>query len=303
MITEIKKELAKVIVGQEEMIEALLIALTTQGHILLEGMPGLAKTTTIKTLAKTLGVEFKRIQFTPDLLPSDIVGASIYNPKTNDFTIKKGPVFTNLLLADEINRAGAKVQSALLEAMQERQVTIAEETLKLSNPFVVMATQNPIEQEGTYPLPEAQLDRFMLKIELHYNSFEQELQILEQSEKGFDVHISQVADAADIAATQSAIASIFAHEALKKYIISLIFATREHPDLLYGASPRGAIDLLKAAKAKAFIEGAKHIEPHHILSMLKPTLRHRIILTYEAKASGKKSDEILDQIAKKVPIP
>ena len=303
MIGQIKQEIRKIIVGQEEMVDSLIIALLAQGHILLEGMPGLAKTTTVKTLAQALGVEFKRVQFTPDLLPSDIVGASIFNPKTNDFKIKKGPVFTNLLLADEINRAPAKVQSALLEAMQERQVTIAEQSYPLPAPFVVMATQNPIEQEGTYPLPEAQLDRFMLKVELSYNGFDEELEILQRSESGFDRKIDQVADASMLQQAAKESGEVFVHEALKKYIVFLIFATREHPDLLYGASPRGAIDLLRAAKAKAYMEEADHVTPEHILSLIKPALRHRIIPTYEARAQGIQNDEILSDIIQKVPIP
>ncbi|MRI58624.1 MAG: ATPase [Epsilonproteobacteria bacterium] len=303
MIEQIKKELKKAIVGQEEMIDSLLIALLAQGHVLLEGMPGLAKTTTVKILAMTLGVEFKRIQFTPDLLPSDILGASIFNPKTNDFKIKKGPIFTNLLLADEINRAPAKVQSALLEAMQERQVTISDQTHPLPSPFVVMATQNPIEQEGTYPLPEAQLDRFMLKVDLGYNSFEQELEILNKNETNQEPDIQQVAAVEDLLQASQQSQQIFVHDALKKYIVSLIVATREHPDLLYGASPRGAIDLLRASKAKAYIQGQDHVTPDHILHLIKPALRHRVVPSYEARADGRGSDKILEEIIENLPIP
>ncbi len=299
----IKQEIQKVIVGQEEMIEAIVTALLSEGHVLLEGVPGLAKTTTIKTLAKALGVESKRVQFTPDLLPSDILGAQIFNPKTAEFVTKKGPIFTHLLLADEINRAPAKVQSALLEAMQERQVTIGETTYPLGFPFVVMATQNPIEQEGTYRLPEAQLDRFMLKITIGYNDPKEELEILRRSEAGYTAQISQVADLESLQETKKRIEKIAAADPLKEYIVSLITATRSHPDVLYGASPRGSISLLKAAKVMAYRNGRDFVTPDDVLYMAKPTLRHRVILNYEAKAMGKKSDEILDEIIKNTPIP
>ncbi len=299
----IKQEIQKVIVGQEEMIEAIVTALLSEGHVLLEGVPGLAKTTTIKTLAKTLGVESKRVQFTPDLLPSDILGAQIFNPKTAEFVTKKGPIFTHLLLADEINRAPAKVQSALLEAMQERQVTIGETTYPLGFPFVVMATQNPIEQEGTYRLPEAQLDRFMLKITIGYNDPKEELEILRRSEAGYTAQISQVADLKSLRETKKRIEKIATADPLKEYIVSLIMATRSHPDVLYGASPRGSISLLKAAKVMAYRNGRDFVTPDDVLYMAKPTLRHRVILNYEAKAMGKKSDEILDEIIKNTPIP
>ncbi len=299
----IKQEIQKVIVGQVEMVETIIVALLCEGHVLIEGLPGLAKTTTVKTLAKTLGCDFHRIQFTPDLLPSDIIGAQIFNPKSGDFSIKKGPIFTNLLLADEINRAPAKVQSALLEAMQERQVTIAEESYKLSFPFVVMATQNPIEQEGTYRLPEAQLDRFMFKIDLGYNSAEEELEILDRFEQNASIQPSQRVSVEELRIAKERIEKIHIEKALKRYIVSLIHATRNHPDTLYGSSPRGAIDLLKAAKAIAYKEGRDYVTPNDILSIAKPILRHRTILNYEARAEGKNTDEILDQILKNTPIP
>ncbi len=303
MVKKLKKEIQKVIVAQEELIDSLIIALLSGGHILIEGMPGLAKTTAVKTFAKALGLENKRIQFTPDLLPSDIIGAQIFNPIKNDFATKFGPIFTNILLADEINRASPKVQSALLEAMQERQVTIAESSTRLPHPFLVLATQNPIEQEGTYPLPEAQLDRFMFKVVVEYASKEVELEILNRSEKNFQATIEQIADAQAIEDAQEAVGKVFADKPLKSYIVDLIVATREHPDTLYGASPRGAIDLLKASKAWAYMQGRDYITPQDILQNLMRTLRHRLILTYEAKAKGKSSEDILEEVAKAVPMP
>ncbi len=299
----IKQEIQKVIVGQNEMVETIIIALLCEGHVLIEGLPGLAKTTTVKTLAKTLGCNFHRIQFTPDLLPSDITGAQIFNPKSGDFTIKKGPIFTNLLLADEINRAPAKVQSALLEAMQERQVTIADESYKLSFPFVVMATQNPIEQEGTYRLPEAQLDRFMFKIDLGYNSPDEELEILNRFEQSAAIQPAQQVSIKELQTAKEKIEQIHIEEALKRYIVALVQATRNHPDTLYGSSPRGAIDLLKASKAIAYKAARDYVTPNDILTIAKPVLRHRTILSYEARAEGKNEDEILDQILKNTPIP
>ncbi len=299
----LKREIQKVIVGQEEMIEAILVALLSSGHILLEGMPGLAKTTAVKTFAKTLGLTFARVQFTPDLLPSDIIGANIYNPAKMEFFIKKGPVFTNLLLADEINRAPAKVQSALLEAMQERQVTIDNQTFVLPKPFLVMATQNPIEQEGTYNLPEAQLDRFMMKILLDVGSREDELEILERSEKGAQVEVEEILSQKELLEAMEQVSQIFVDKALKEYIVDIVFATRSHPKLRFGSSPRGGIELLKAAKAKAYLEGAEYVVPEYILQMAKPILRHRVILSYEAKAEGLSSDAILNEILEQVPMP
>ena len=300
---QLKKEIQKVIVAQEEMIDALIIALLSQGHILLEGMPGLAKTTAIKIFAKALDLDSSRVQFTPDLLPSDILGAQIFSPKENDFLTKLGPIFTNVLIADEINRASPKVQSALLEAMQERQVTIAQESHPLPNPFLVLATQNPIEQEGTYPLPEAQLDRFMFKILIDYPDSQAELEILKRSENDFDVVIEKVADKEEIAKMQEETKKVHVDEPLKNYIVQLIQATRKHPELLYGSSPRGAIDLLKAAKARAYLKNKNYVEPHDILEMVPPTLRHRIILSFESRAKGATPDSILEEIAKSVPLP
>ncbi|SMC08622.1 AAA family ATPase [Nitratiruptor tergarcus] len=303
IIQALKNEVKRVIVGQEDMLDAIIVALLSEGHILLEGMPGLAKTTTIKTFAHVVGLKFQRVQFTPDLLPSDIIGANIYNPAESRFYIRRGPIFTNLLLADEINRAPAKVQSALLEAMQERQVTIDKESYRLDEPFVVMATQNPIEQEGTYNLPEAQLDRFMMKIVLTYNTKDEEFEILNRSEKGFATDFAQVITKEDLLQAKEQVSKIFIDDALKRYILDIIFATRKHPDLFYGSSPRGSIDLLKAAKAKAYMRGSDFVTPRDILEMAKPVLRHRVILSYEAKASGKDSDKILDEILTKVPMP
>ena len=296
-------EIQKVIVSQEEMIEAMVIALLTRSHLLLEGMPGLAKTTAIKTFAKALELESKRIQFTPDLLPSDIIGAEIFSPKTNEFSIKKGPIFTNILIADEINRASPKVQSALLEAMQERQVTIAGDTIALPKTFMVLATQNPIEQEGTYPLPEAQLDRFMFKVIIDYPNSSAELEILKRSETGFSATIESIANEAQIEKMQDEVAKIYTDDAIKNYIVSLVQATREHPNTLYGASPRGSIDLLKASKAKAYLKGKEFVEPQDVLEILLPTLRHRVILSYEARAKGVTPDSLLESIAKSVPLP
>ncbi len=299
----IKKELQKAIVGQEEMVDAIITTLLAEGHLLIEGMPGLAKTTTIKSLAKTLGIDSKRIQFTPDLLPSDIIGAQIFNPKTGDFSIKKGPIFTHLLLADEINRAPAKVQSALLEAMQERQVTIAEQSFRLAFPFVVMATQNPIEQEGTYRLPEAQLDRFMFKIVIDYNDEATELEILKRSENHSNFEISQVAGQEDLIKAKEEIQKIQTSEALKRYVVSLIMASRRHPDIAFGSSPRGAISMLLGAKVMAYRSGREYVTPDDVLRIAKPTLRHRIILNYEARAQGVSAENIVDEIIKKTPIP
>ncbi|KYJ85595.1 AAA family ATPase [Sulfurovum riftiae] len=311
-IALLKKELGKAVIGQEAMIEGLLIGLLCDGHILVEGVPGLAKTTTINALSKAIGLDFKRIQFTPDLLPSDIIGAQIYNPQEHSFSIKKGPLFTNLLLADEINRAPAKVQSALLEVMQERQVTIAEETFKLESPFLVMATQNPIEQEGVYALPEAQLDRFMMKIVVHHNSEEEELEIMKKGAgKGFG-KVEQVLEKEEISALQHAIQDIHMDGELEQYIVQLISATRDPgrfslqkvaDDIMYGVSPRASIDLYKAAKAKAFLRGNDFVSPADIGYMVHNVLRHRIVLSYEARAKGVTTDEVISRIVETIPIP
>lgn len=308
----LKKELAKAVVGQEEMIEGLLIGLLCDGHILVEGVPGLAKTTTINALSQALGLDSKRIQFTPDLLPSDIIGAQIYNPQDHTFSIKKGPLFTNLLLADEINRAPAKVQSALLEVMQERQVTIAEATFKLETPFLVMATQNPIEQEGVYALPEAQLDRFMMKLVVKHNSQEDELDIMRKAAtKSFET-VSSVLHKEDLQALQKELEAIHIDEELERYIIQLIGATRD-PNayalqsiancIMFGASPRASIDLYKAAKAHAFLQGKNFVSPANIAAVVHNVLRHRIVLSYEARAKGMQTDEVISTIVETLPIP
>ena len=311
-LTAIKTEIQKVIVGQEQMIDALLIGLLCDGHILLEGVPGLAKTTTVNTLAKTLGLDFKRVQFTPDLLPSDIIGTEIYDPQKNSFKIKKGPVFTNLLLADEINRAPAKVQSALLEAMQERQVTIADETFSLDYPFLTLATQNPIEQEGAYSLPEAQLDRFMLKVVVGYNSKEEEIEIITRIAEGKSDEVKTVATAQDLDEMKAAMQEIHIDEELKGYIVDLVFATREPEKyslesykeyIQYGASPRASINLYKGAQAHAFLRGNTFVTPVDIAAMAKEVLRHRVILSYEAEAEGITSDEIIEKVIEAVPLP
>lgn len=311
-LTAIKQEVQKVIVGQEAMIDSLLIGLLCEGHILLEGVPGLAKTTTVNTLAKTLGLEFKRVQFTPDLLPSDIIGTEIYDPKNNEFRVKRGPIFTNLLLADEINRAPAKVQSALLEAMQERQVTIADETFKIQRPFLTLATQNPIEQEGAYSLPEAQLDRFMLKIVVGYNTKEEELEIVTRIAEGKLDSVNQVASQEDLEALKEEVKKIHIDEELKKYIVNLIFATREPENfglekykdyIQYGASPRASINLFNAAKAYAYLRGKDHVTPVDIAAMSKDVLRHRVIMSYEAEAEGISSDMIVEKVLEAVDLP
>ena len=311
-ITLLKKELSKAVIGQEEMIEGLLIGLLSDGHILVEGVPGLAKTTTINALSSAIGLDSKRIQFTPDLLPSDIIGAQIYNPQDHSFSIKKGPLFTNLLLADEINRAPAKVQSALLEVMQERQVTIAEETFKLDRPFLVMATQNPIEQEGVYALPEAQLDRFMMKLVVHHNSEEEELEIMRKAAGKHFEKVEAVLSIKELNALQDALSQIHIDEELERYMVQLITATREpgrfglediSESIMFGASPRASIDLYKAAKAKAFLRGNSFVSPSDIGYVVHNVLRHRIVLSYEARAKGISTDEIISTIVETLPIP
>jgi len=312
VINQIRSEVAKVVVGQEKMIDGLLIGLLCDGHILIEGIPGLAKTTTVKALSQSLGLGFKRVQFTPDLLPSDILGAEVYDPKENGFKIKKGPIFTNLLLADEINRAPAKVQSALLEVMQERQVTLGDESFKLSPPFLVMATQNPIENEGVYPLPEAQLDRFMLKINVGYNTPEEELSIARRVGSGLGEAINAVIDTEMLIALKERVKAIHIDEEVEKYMISLVTATREPQAfglgeikgfLQFGASPRVSIDMFKAVRAVAFLRGREFVTPGDIASIIKELMRHRLVLSYEAEAEGITSDELIEKIIKAVPIP
>lgn len=312
IIDSIRNEMHKVVVGQEKMIDGLLIGLMCNGHILLEGVPGLAKTTTVKALSQTLGLVFKRVQFTPDLLPSDIIGAEIYDPKNNNFAIKKGPVFTNLLLADEINRAPAKVQSALLEVMQERQVTIGDESFKITPPFLVMATQNPIEQEGAYVLPEAQLDRFMLKVVVGYNTKEEELEIARRISHLKTEEIEQVATIDDLDKIKKEVDSIHMDAQVEEYVINLIFATREPENygldslknyIHFGASPRASIDLFKAARAIAYLRNKDYVTPVDISIIAKAALRHRIILSYEAEAEGVTADSVIDQVLDAVAIP
>jgi MoxR-like ATPase len=312
VIDNIRSEIKKVVVGQDKMIDGLLIGLACSGHILLEGVPGLAKTTTVNALSCALGLNFKRVQFTPDLLPSDIIGAEIYDPKNNSFKIKKGPIFTNLLLADEINRAPAKVQSALLEVMQEKQVTIGDESFKIDLPFLVLATQNPVEQEGAYNLPEAQLDRFMMKLVVGYNTPEEELEIARRVANEALGEIEKVASKDDIFKMKEEVKSIHIDEEVEKYIVDLIFATREPKNyglesiekwIMYGASPRASIDLYKASRAWAYLRGKDFVSPVDIAYVAKDVLRHRIIMSYEAEAEEITSDYIIDKVLETVDIP
>ena len=308
----LKKEISKQVIGQTNMIDALLIGLFTNGHILLEGVPGLAKTTTINAIAKSLNLDFKRVQFTPDLLPSDIIGAQIYDMKSGDFKIKKGPIFTNLLLADEINRAPAKVQSALLEVMQEKQVTLGETTYKIDNPFLVLATQNPVEQEGAYDLPEAQLDRFMFKIIVGYNTKEEEYEIASKAAFSTFESIDTILDKKDIEQIKEAVKNVHIDKELEEYIVDLIFATRDPENyglediqnfIEFGASPRATIDMFKAVKARAYLRGNDYVSPLDITLCLKDVLRHRIILSYEALVQDITTDDIIQKILEKVIVP
>lgn len=305
-------EMNKVIVGQKHMVERLLIGLLGNGHILLEGVPGLAKTLAINTLAKAVHGKFSRIQFTPDLLPADVVGTMIYSVKDNDFTIKKGPIFANFVLADEINRAPAKVQSALLEAMQERQITIGDTTFKLDEPFLVMATQNPIEQEGTYPLPEAQVDRFMLKTVIDYPKMDEEQMIMRHNLLGSFGTVNAVASLDQIKRAREAAREVYMDEKIEKYILDIIFATRypekyNLPDLKglisFGASPRGSINLAMAAKCYAFIKRRGYVIPEDVRAVVHDVLRHRIGITYEAEAENITSEDIINQIINQVEVP
>jgi len=305
-------EMNKVIVGQKYMVERLLIGLLGQGHILLEGVPGLAKTLAINTLSQAVHGTFSRIQFTPDLLPADVVGTMIYNIKQNEFTIKKGPIFANFVLADEINRAPAKVQSALLEAMQEKQVTIGEETFKLQKPFLVMATQNPVEQEGTYPLPEAQVDRFMLKAVIDYPKMEEERLVIRQNLKGAFEKVNQVVTIEQIIRAQEAVREVYMDEKIEKYILDLIFATRYpekyklanlKPLISFGSSPRGSINLATAAKCYAFIKRRGFVIPEDVRAVVHDVLRHRIGVTYEAEAENITSIDIINKIVNEVEVP
>ena len=312
-IDDVKSELDKVIVGQQYMVDRLLIGLLADGHVLLEGVPGLAKTLTVSSLAQVISTGFQRIQFTPDLLPADLVGTLIYNQKAGEFTVKKGPIFSNIILADEINRSPAKVQSALLEAMQERQVTIGETTFKLEEPFLVLATQNPVEQEGTYPLPEAQVDRFMLKIKIGYPTESDELQIMRRMARtGKKQVLNPVTDAATIIEARKVINDIYMDEKVEQYIIDLVFATR-YPDryklndlkplIGFGASPRATINLNLASRAAAFMEHRAYVTPEDVRNLALDVMRHRVIPTYEAEAEDITSEDLVDRILSTIQVP
>jgi MoxR-like ATPase len=305
LVKKIREEVGKVIVGQEKLIDRLILALTTGGHILLEGVPGLAKTLSVNTLAKVLGLEFKRISFTPDLLPADVVGTLVYSPKTGEFTPKKGPVFTNLLLADEINRAPAKVQSALLESMQEKQVTIGDETYRLPSPFLVLATQNPIEQEGTYPLPEAQVDRFMFKCLVETPDKADERRIMERfAQSAAAPEAKTVCTLEDIVALRETLKQVYCDEKVGDYILDIVFKTREKNDYIQnGASPRATLALNLAARGNALLHGRAYATPQDVKEVVYDVLRHRILLTYEAEAENVTSDKIIEKILNEVPVP
>jgi MoxR-like ATPase len=310
-VQRLVSEVHRVIVGQRYMVERLLIGLLTRGHILLEGVPGLAKTLAVKTLSAVIDTKFQRIQFTPDLLPADLIGTMVFNPKDGTFSPKKGPIFTNVLLADEINRAPAKVQSALLEAMQERQVTIGEATYPLAEPFLVLATQNPIEQEGTYPLPEAQIDRFMLKLKIEYPDIKEERQILELMARDEPIAVEKVVLPSDILRVRGVVKDIYMDERIKDYIVHLVFATRrpqeyklDAKDLIqFGASPRATIYLAQASRAHAFIKGRGYVTPEDVKAVGLDVLRHRIILSYEAEAEEVTTEEIISRVFDAVQVP
>lgn len=312
LVKKLTTEMSKIIVGQKYLINRLVTAVLANEHLLIEGVPGLAKTTAVKALADCMNTEFKRIQFTPDLLPADIVGTQIYTPKTGQFMIKKGPIFSNIILADEINRAPSKVQSALLEAMQERQVTIADQTFKLNEPFLVLATQNPIEQEGTYPLPEAQVDRFMLKLKVSYPTKDEELEIMKRVAYDIKTDINAIVEPEEILNARQIINNIYVDDKVKKYIVDIIFATRT-PDeyglddlkhlIDFGASPRASIFLNKAARIQAFLDGRPYVTPQDVKSIGADILRHRIIPTYEAEAEDLTTDDIIKQVFDGVDVP
>lgn len=306
IVASLKAEIHKVIIGQEYMIDRVLIGLLTGGHILLEGVPGLAKSLTASTIAQVVGVDFKRIQFTPDLLPADILGTEIYNQKTGEFIIKQGPIFSNLILADEINRAPAKVQSALLEAMQEKQVTIGENTYQLDKPFLVIATQNPLEQQGTYPLPEAQQDRFMLKLKINYPGRDEERKIIDAftSEEVSQPDIRKILTREDISRLRKVIDNIHIDENIKNYVLDIVLKTREESGYIScGASPRASISLIKAAKGRAFLKGRSFVVPDDIKAMAYDVLRHRILLSYEAEAEDITPEKIISDILEQVNLP
>jgi MoxR-like ATPase len=310
-VQQLVGEIHRVIVGQKYMVERLLIGLLTRGHILLEGVPGLAKTLAVKTLSSAIDTRFQRIQFTPDLLPADVIGTMIFNPKDGTFSPKKGPIFANIILADEINRAPAKVQSALLEAMQERQVTIGDCTYPLAEPFLVLATQNPIEQEGTYPLPEAQIDRFMLKLKIEYPDIKEERQILDLMARDEPIPIVKVTRPADIMRVREVVKEIYIDERIKDYIVQLVFATRKPEDyrldvkdlIQFGASPRATIFLAQAARAHAFLKGRGYVTPEDVKAIGLDVLRHRIILSYEAEAEEITTESIVSRIFDAVQVP
>jgi MoxR-like ATPase len=311
-VEKIINEVGKVIVGQNYMVERLLIGLLANGHILLEGVPGLAKTLTVRTISSTIKTKFQRIQFTPDLLPADLVGTLIYNQRDGNFTTKKGPIFSNLILADEINRSPAKVQSALLEAMQERQVTIGENTFPLEDPFLVLATQNPIEQEGTYPLPEAQVDRFMLKLSVGYPSPDEELEIIRRVTKSDGMYADPVITPSDIVKARKVVKEVYIDEKIERYIVDIVFATRnpdkyglaELNDLInYGASPRASIYLALAAKAHAFLRRRGYVTPEDIRSVGLDVMRHRIILSYEAEAEEMGTEDVIRKVLNRIEVP
>ncbi|NCD33887.1 MAG: MoxR family ATPase [Spartobacteria bacterium] len=311
-IAALRAEMEKVIVGQKYLIDRLMIGLLANGHVLLEGVPGLAKTLAVRTLSSALDTDFQRIQFTPDLLPADLIGTQIYNPKEGSFSIKQGPVFSNIILADEINRAPAKVQSALLEAMQERQVTIGEHTFKMAEPFLVMATENPVEQEGTYPLPEAQVDRFMLKLVIDYPTLSEERQILDaMSVTNKTFQVQPVVKAEAILEARKVVDQIYVDDKIKDYILSIVFCTRNPDDyhlnikdyIRYGASPRATINLTLASKAHAFMSGRGYVTPQDVKSMAHDVLRHRIIVSYEAEAEELTSDDLITRMLNELPVP
>ncbi len=311
-VEKINEEVHKVIVGQTYMVERLLVGLLCNGHILLEGVPGLAKTLTVKTLSAVIQTNFQRIQFTPDLLPADLLGTLIYNQRTGDFTVRKGPLFSNLILADEINRSPAKVQSALLEAMQERQVTISDETFPLEEPFLVMATQNPIEQEGTYPLPEAQVDRFMLKLNITYPKKDEEYEIMQRMTSGGDINVNPVVSSKDILKAREVVNEVYMDDKIDRYIIDIVFATRNpeeyglkdiEPLIAYGASPRASINLKLAAKAHAFLRRRGYVTPEDIKSIGMDVLRHRIIVTYEAEAEEVTAEDVVRRVLNHIEVP
>ena len=311
-VSRLQDEVARVIVGQRYMIERLLIGLLADGHVLLEGVPGLAKTLTVSTLAKAIDTSFQRIQFTPDLLPADLIGTLIYDPRSSEFQTKKGPIFSNIILADEINRSPAKVQSALLEAMQEHQVTIGENTFPLDDPFLVLATQNPIEQEGTYPLPEAQVDRFMLKLSVDYPNKDEEVEILRRVAGGPMPEVSPVITPEEILRARSAVRMIYMDSQVERYIVDLVFATREPAshgldDLVelidFGASPRATINLAKAARAHAFLRRRGYVTPEDVRAVGLDVMRHRVLLTYEAEAEEVTSEEVVTRVLDKIEVP